>query len=150
MNEQLDAELCRKYPVLFRDRGARPPQTGMVWGFECGDGWFDILDTLCYFLQEVCHEHARKIIVEQVKEKYGSLRFYWRWEWSSETGDIGVFPDVLNHHVDALVNMAEALTHYICEMCGATARLRGKTWVVTLCDAHWRTYQRDRGLTSRD
>ena len=50
MNENLDKQLCEKYPLLFKDRNADMRTTAMVWGFCHGDGWFNIIDTLCWYL----------------------------------------------------------------------------------------------------
>lgn len=44
MNTNLDTELCRKYPHVFADRRASMQTTAMCWGFECGDGWYQLLD----------------------------------------------------------------------------------------------------------
>ena len=51
MRKELDEELCRKYPRIFRDRHAPMTQTAMCWGFECGDGWYKIIDMLCAYIQ---------------------------------------------------------------------------------------------------
>lgn len=51
MREELDKKLCEKYPKIFRDRFADMRTTAMCWGFECGDGWYNILDSLCWCIQ---------------------------------------------------------------------------------------------------
>ncbi len=43
MNTKLDAKLCKKYPNLYRDRGESMQNTAMCWGFQRGDGWYDLL-----------------------------------------------------------------------------------------------------------
>lgn len=52
MRAELDVELCNKYPRIFRDRHADMRVTAMCWGFECGDGWFNILDAACGQIQQ--------------------------------------------------------------------------------------------------
>jgi hypothetical protein len=47
MREELDAQLVKEFPRMFRGRYAPMTETAMCWGFECGDGWFDILHSLC-------------------------------------------------------------------------------------------------------
>lgn len=47
MKPELDKKLCTRYPVIFQDRHGDPKNTAMVWGFECGDGWYKIIDHLC-------------------------------------------------------------------------------------------------------
>ena len=50
MKEELDKALCEKYPLIFRDRNAPMTETAMCWGICTGDGWYNIIDTLCGLL----------------------------------------------------------------------------------------------------
>jgi hypothetical protein len=38
MKQELDEQLCAKYPKIFVNRHADMKTTAMCWGFECGDG----------------------------------------------------------------------------------------------------------------
>ena len=51
MREELDSYLCKTYPKLFSDRNSPMTETCMCWGFEHGDGWFRLIDTLCRNIQ---------------------------------------------------------------------------------------------------
>ena len=51
MNENLDKKLCERYPKIFRDRHGDMKETLMCWGFECGDGWYNIINQLCSNIQ---------------------------------------------------------------------------------------------------
>jgi len=51
MKPELDKQLCDKYPKIFANRYADMTVTAMCWGFECGNGWFNILDQLCNQIQ---------------------------------------------------------------------------------------------------
>jgi hypothetical protein len=107
----------------------------MCWGFEHGDGWYKILNKLCAGIQDYIdsnHEAHNKlptstryvpqVIVDQVKEKYGTLRFYY------SGGD---------EHIDDLVRMAEASSASTCEICGEVGKLISRGgWYSTLCDIH--------------
>jgi hypothetical protein len=62
-----------------------------------------------------------QVTVDQVKEKFGTLRFYY------SGGD-----DV----IDGMVRMAEAMSAVTCEKCGNVGRRRGAGWISTLCDEH--------------
>lgn len=66
-------------------------------------------------------EACPQVVVEQVKEKFGTLRFYYR------GGD---------DYVDGVVRMAEEMSAVTCEECGAPGRSRRGGWIRTLCDAH--------------
>lgn len=51
MTKELDEKLVKKYPKIFADRYGDMRSTAMCWGFECGDGWYNIIDSLCSNLQ---------------------------------------------------------------------------------------------------
>jgi len=51
MTKELDEKLCKKYPKIFANRYGDMRTTCMVWGMECGDGWYNIIDSLCSNLQ---------------------------------------------------------------------------------------------------
>jgi len=50
MRRELDEALCAKYPLIFKDRNAPMTDTAMCWGICTGDGWYNIIDTLCGLL----------------------------------------------------------------------------------------------------
>lgn len=77
MKEQLEKPLMEKYNDIFQNRTKPMSQTCMCWGLECGDGWYSILDYLCGNLQQIKKEYDVQVIADQVKEKYGGLRFYY-------------------------------------------------------------------------
>jgi hypothetical protein len=52
MKKELDEALVAKYPKIFKFRHAPMTHTAMCWGFECGDGWYNILDVLCSNIQD--------------------------------------------------------------------------------------------------
>ena len=132
MREELDEALCAKYPDIFRDRHGDMRTTAMCWGFECGDGWYHIIDATCALIQN--HEYNNKlnnvvmppVIATQVKEKYGTLRFYY------DGGD---------DYIDGVVAMAEYMSEVSCETCGAPGKLRDSGWMRTLCDEHAKEYE---------
>jgi hypothetical protein len=98
----------------------------MCWGLACGDGWFNILDQLCQNIQRHIdwknrdEELVAQVVVEQVKEKFGTLRFYYR------GGD---------DYVSGLVSMAESMSGVTCETCGSGAKTDWNSgWVHTTCE----------------
>ena len=130
MNVELDKVLCEKYPKIFKNRDGSVMETCMAWGFECDDGWFDVIDILCHEIQnhvdwksknitEEEEKESLQVVADQVKEKYGTLRFYYH------GGD-----DV----IEGLVTMAESMTHRVCESCGCPGEPRSGGWIKTLCD----------------
>jgi hypothetical protein len=134
MSPELDKILCEKYPKIFVDRNAGPMESLMGFGFETHDGWFDLLDVLCYNIQNhidwcnsghllnpEAYDAIPQVIATQVKEKYGTLRFY------TSGGD---------SMTNGMIQMAEAMSARICEKCGKPGHLRGEMWVYTACDEH--------------
>jgi hypothetical protein len=51
MKKELDEALVAKYPKIFKYRHAPMTHTAMCWGFDCGDGWYNIVDVLCGNIQ---------------------------------------------------------------------------------------------------
>ena len=51
MKKELDEALVAKYPKIFKFRHAPMTHTAMCWGFDCGDGWYNIVDALCSNIQ---------------------------------------------------------------------------------------------------
>ncbi len=78
MDKELQQKLQRRFPVLYRDLGK--PDTSMELGITCGNGWFDLL----WRLSEDLEKLDPNLVAAQVKEKFGSLRFYLR---QSDIGD---------------------------------------------------------------
>ena len=118
MNDENTKRLFDKYPSLYADHTRSPMESLMCFGFECGDGWYAIIDALSATVAQVSPE-CRAV---QVKEKFGTLRFY------TATSDSAV---------DAAVQMAGEMSARTCEECGSTkgASTRGlrKGWLRTLC-----------------
>ncbi|CAD6531771.1 hypothetical protein LMG27952_02620 [Paraburkholderia hiiakae] len=112
MNPELTAQLYERYPLIF---ARRPP-------LNCGDGWFDLLDKLCSSLHnETTQNGALQVIASQVREKFGGLRF-------------GAGP--ANERQRGMIDMAEAISSRICEVCGHRGKTIGPAWFRTRCEAH--------------
>jgi hypothetical protein len=133
MNEELQKKLVEKYPKILKDHGGNPAETCMAWGMDCGDGWYDILDKCMEKLQYFCdkcstEERTLQVVAAQIKEKYGTLRFY-----------IHGFDDI-NEIEWSIINMiiadAEGKSCYTCEACGDTTakRCEKNNWLYTACE----------------
>lgn len=141
MKEELQNKLYEKYPKIFRQKDLSPQETCMCWGIACGDGWYNLIDTLCENIQmrvnnvNRARKHRREnspttlvptndeimnVEAVQVKEKYGGLRFY------SYGGD---------QYVDGLISMAESMSYLICTECGNAAKpQKPRGWIYTRCN----------------
>ena len=133
------------YPKMFADR---------YGGFAVGAGWWPILEALCANIQShidwrnnqrirllednkynhLIPDEIPQVVVEQIKEKFGGLRFYY------QGGD---------EQVHGMVRMAEAWAANCCEECCAPGKSRNGGWIRTLCDKHEAEHQerlRDREM----
>jgi len=195
MRSELDALLCEKYPKMMVNRDKPMTETCMCWGFECGDGWFNILNQLMGNIQNhidwkerqrevsikfdriaeqlkagdstlfdeeykdminqeykekrrqelidrypiVIPEPIPQVTLDQVKEKFGTLRFYY------SGGD---------DYIRGMVSLAESLSGVTCEGCGNQAQTNWPEpggWVRTICEsceekrsAEWKKYQEEK------
>lgn len=132
MNKEHTKYLIERWPKWF-DLSGDPRRTLMCFGFECGDGWFDILVDLCEELESLVVEHNSKTPFEviQVKEKFGGLRFYTTWG--------------TNKIWDA-ISKAESLSLETCEVCGKPGKPNGEGWITTLCDECRAVWSKKRGI----
>lgn len=126
-------ELMSEYGGLFRDRSEPMSQTCMCWGLSVGDGWKGLLEKLCKRLAGIEKLTGVEIRATQVKEKYGTLRFYFYIRPGTEK--VPEDSASLAHDLaDAVVALAEHDSGYTCERCGERGSLRTGDWWVTLCD----------------
>ena len=93
--DRLD-ELIAKHPKLFR---GQPPRVAS----HCPAGWFDLVDKLCDALEGVLGDAASAFAVEQIKEKWAGLRFYWSLHGEDKPLDI----DVINFHAGDAQDQSE-------------------------------------------
>jgi hypothetical protein len=132
--EQFSKEMHEKHPVMF----SRP-----FGGFCIGPGWYQIIRSLCHNIQAHINsvecartslvlrnpwnrpipEQVEQVTVDQIKEKFGGLRFYY-------TGG--------DSAIDGMVTMAESWAAHTCETCGSSGVNRSiRGWLTTLCDVHY-------------
>ena len=139
MTEDLNNKLTTKYPKLFTGF-QRPDGKGYYpFWFECGDGWYTLLDELagdiqnyvdnkndCYTYKvekgEVKEEDRPdyQVCAVQVKQKFGGLRFY-----INGGGE----------YIDGMIRFAESMSMKTCEHCGNPGRICGKGWIYTFCQS---------------
>jgi hypothetical protein len=172
MRKELELKLSEKYPLLFRDKDLPPTQTLMCFGCECADGWYNILDHLFGYLTfltetivhidytkqyKTIHKNDKdyyekycsykltppQIILDQVKEKYGTLRVYYHTtgynipEEIKEILDDKDLDKKLNNFynkIDYAIDYAEYQSSVTCEITGKEGKLYTKGWHRTLCD----------------
>lgn len=116
--------LCQQYPDAFAGE-ISPRSPFPLFGFECEDGWYDLLEPVIKFIDEFNKANPKtKIAIAQIKEKFGTLRFY------------------THHGTDELYKLihdAETRSSETCETCGQPGKLQTARWIYTACEAHVRT-----------
>ena len=119
MNREHTEYLFKHFLSFFNPRESfRVSLVG--FGFECGDGWFELIKELCEKLKAL---QLKDFKVIQVKEKFGGLRFYYAINGKPERVD----------EVDRLINEAEGKSCRTCETCGKPGKSEDDGWITTLC-----------------
>lgn len=93
---------------------------------ECAAGWYQLILELDDKISNI--EPGYK--VDQVKEKFGGLRFYYNWMSVKDDN---------RERVDKFIDAAETKAHTTCEVCGVSDSAVitiGPYWVNTLCTEH--------------
>jgi len=141
MDKELQDKLYKNYPKIFKQKDLPSTETCMCWGITCGDGWYNILDSLCQTIKNRVNSVNNRIDLEiqnkkptlvpfntqkkmyceaaQVKEKYGSLRFY------IDGGDV---------YIRGAIAMAESLSKVVCELCGNIKKLDNNKQIKVRCE----------------
>ena len=135
MNPEHDQKLHDDFPQLYwvGDYHHEPWRSPYLGGFDCGDGWFDLLYELSQKLAPLVDKANAvedmddyKFQVIQVKEKFGGLRYY-----------ISSVPHEYADEIFDLIAEYEHKSYEICEDCGKPGEVRDLSWITTLCDEHY-------------
>lgn len=95
---------------------------------ECGEGWRDLLERACVRIEAALGPDDT-FETRQIKEKYGTLRWY----YTGRLSEAGRGP------IEEAINLAEARSGCICETCGAPGRIYDRSgWLATACPTHAR------------
>ena len=159
MREELDAKLVEKYPLLFKDRNAPMNQTAMCWGFCCGDGWYDLIDTLCSLLTSK-YRNAKDRYDYLMEQGVGGVLYGTKTvtqeaideakaKMDEEADKVPVVVQVkekfggLRFYVNAAtdehynyITFAESMSYRICEVCGSPGKRYTDGWHQVLCETH--------------
>lgn len=150
MKAELEYLLETRYPFMARNEETANQFKNMYQQFGCeiDNGWYSLLNSLCEEIMQVYNKHACQpdIIVDQVKEKFGSLRFYYHFYgrpvqihafdavggFSSRLYPAG---NAVHKEIASIVRKWENESLTVCEKCGAHGVLRTELqWICVLCD----------------
>lgn len=129
MTQEKQQYLQKKFPKLYGGNERNSPYA--LFGFECDDGWFRIILWLSKAIQNRIDTNNRwaekypdqynkieQVKVVQVKEKFGTLRYYY------SGGD---------QEISGMISFVEYISAFICEKTGKTEDIgfNKKGWVKT-------------------
>ena len=122
--------MVERWPSWFNLNGDIRP-TLMPFGFQCGDGWSDILWRLWVDMEplvtELEKEINRRFEVTQVSQKFGRLGF----SINHRTNDI-----------DQRIGEAQKESSRTCEICGRPGKRREMDgWIRATCEKHAKRQQ---------
>jgi len=117
MSPEKTKQLQEAFPEYFKCLDEKPRRTGLYFGIENSDGWYDLIYKLCEDIKKI---DPKDFYWVQIKEKFGLGRFYAS-GGNKETYD--------------LIDKAERKSAFICEDCGQDGCTRHRNgWLRTLCD----------------
>jgi len=159
MKKELELKLVECYPSLYKDYGGDPVHTCMHWGFECGDGWFNLIFLLSYELDLFSKTYKIGITADQVKQKFGYLRFYYHTDKGLSWFESKIFKTktflyrkgcgkLVNklsdfrrmiyktkiERINEIIEKYEVKSGKTCESCGDPGKPTSKGWIRVLCD----------------
>lgn len=155
MNNDWEIKLQEEFSFM-KQTGREGDDIYQRWGFECSGGWYEIIRDCCLEIIEAYKSAGKEIdfVPSQIKEKWGTLRFYYgyqdapctiaaidflnvgvslRNEPSSEDEEKRKF----RSEISKIVRRAEERSRTTCEICGAVGELRTDLGgrVLTMCDS---------------
>jgi len=173
MREELDKQLCEKYPQIFKNRFGSPKETLMCFGFECGDGWYNIIDILCgkltseYRSAKGQYEYIKdkvnqptygfkdngdpvgKIITQELiderkaKMDEEALKVPVAVQIKEKFGGLRFYVHAATDKHYNYISFAESMSYRTCEECGAPGKTYTDGWHKTLCDIHAEMHGRE-------
>lgn len=137
MDAELEDTLFSMYPTVFdqvhdfrtsentntEHEERDPPSSVALYGIQCDNGWFTIINSLCDTLENRVNPTLENPMeITQVKEKFGGLR---------------VYATRVPEEAQASISTARLIASNTCEVCGDTPAtkqtVRGR--IKTVCDA---------------
>lgn len=161
MKKELDEKLCADHPLIFAERNKPMSETAMCWGFDCGDGWYTIIDTLCQLLTSQYHAALREykllegkvglpkysmpgadlVTQEEISKAKTKLDLKASQvpvavQVKEKFGGLCFYVRGASEEQWNYIHFAETLSRRTCVKCGAPGRTNRDGWHTTLCDAH--------------
>ena len=127
MKDELEQKLKETYPQLV----------GRLPYFECSNGWYNILNNMCFRIQQSIDKRSKdnpellEFRFVQIKEKFGGLRAY---------------TQGYDEYANAIIDMAESMAAVTCETCGSPGKTRNTGWYAVRCENCQSEYKKAKGI----
>jgi hypothetical protein len=119
MNNFIEMHLVTHYRSLLFPQDYCGQST---FGFECNDGWADLIEATLQLIQQRAELSALDVKVTQAKEKFGQLRIYHR------GGD---------ESIGSALDITELVSGCVCELCGKPGEvITIEGWLLARCGEH--------------
>jgi len=119
-------ELTAVLPHFFASGAGDAAPARAVCTIECGPGWADVVDRLCVRIAATLQDRER-FRFASIRQREGALRIVWGGRLSSASEAV----------VREAVDLAEARSVCVCEVCGGRGRLyRADGIRTTRCPVH--------------
>lgn len=119
MNNFIERLLADQYRTLLFSKDF---SEGAIFGFECNDGWANLIEATLRLTQQHAELKALAVKVTQAKEKFGQLRIY-----HSESDEV----------IGSVFEIAQLASSCICELCGKPGEVVSlEGWLVARCGNH--------------
>jgi hypothetical protein len=133
-------EIGRRWSII-RQKHSALYQPGYCIGDNVGMGWWGLLEATFTKIGQVMAPHPECFFaVRQLKEKFGTLRFYYviglKEGYQADDDACEAVLQYLDTTVDAIITKAEMDSSAACETCGKPGELRRDGWLKTRCDEH--------------
>lgn len=118
MKQELELKLYNKFPELCRDYKGDPKNTCMAWGFDCGDGWYDLIESTLTTIDRLAKSISLDVKLAQLKSKFGKLTIY----IDIESGPTGAKIQQVISQIYNEIEEAEKISSAISEISGKPAK----------------------------
>lgn len=126
-----------QYELISEEEIKTIPTPYQLFGVECEKGWYSLLQPVVDYIDNYNKDKPKDewIYIIQIKEKYGTLRFY---------------TNFVTPELDELISKAENESELTCEMCGTKKHI-GSTlgWLITICHDCVKEYAQKQGYTCK-
>ena len=105
------------------------------WVDSIPTGWKDsFFEDMCYELMAVLGASVNDFEIEQLKEKYGSIRLYWSWkDRRYNLTEQQVHKDLVDR-IEDIIDRYTDISYHTCVRCGKASTHYTQPWILPLCD----------------